>query len=125
MMDQVVIRRRQDWLVQEINRVQADLQSIRAQCTQVLDNKGDVVDQANHTVDLATNLALRRVCERRLLQLERANAWLRAGGDGTCELCGVQIEPGRLDAIPYTTLCVGCQRESERRRKARCECEPI
>ncbi len=102
-------------LVQEINEVQACLQAIDMQCVQHVDGQGDGVDQANHALDLAMKLTLRRSCEQRLTQLERARARLRTGQYEVCECCGAQIDPDRLEVMPGTTLCVSCQRQSEHR----------
>jgi len=33
---------------------------------------------------------------------------------GLCEGCGCKIPIGRLNALPYTTLCITCQREMEK-----------
>lgn len=63
------------------------------------------------------NLALIMALERRL---ESINAALRAidkGQYGTCERCGEQIDPARLEVKPDATLCLDCQREVERLAK--------
>lgn len=63
------------------------------------------------------NLALIMALERRL---ESINAALRAidkGKYGTCERCGEQIDPARLEVKPDATLCLDCQREVERLAK--------
>lgn len=39
------------------------------------------------------------------LALER----LDVGKYGICERCGKEIDPRRLSALPYATLCVACQ----------------
>jgi DnaK suppressor protein len=106
-------RKRQ--LLQEMERVQADLQLIGVRCARGFDGEDDIVDQANHTVELNTNLALFYSYEQRLGQLERAWTRLYKGQYGVCEICGAQIDPARLDAMPHATLCVRCQRRSEQR----------
>ena len=57
------------------------------------------------------NLALRERYEQRLEQIERALARLDGGQYGLCEQCGGQIEVERLEAVPYTTLCISCARK--------------
>jgi RNA polymerase-binding protein DksA len=57
------------------------------------------------------NLALRERYEQRLEQIEKALGRLDGGLYGTCEQCGRQIEAERLDAVPYTTLCITCARK--------------
>jgi RNA polymerase-binding transcription factor DksA len=113
MLAQAAVAQREYQLMHELDQVRVDLQLIGVRCAPDLDGKGDIVDQANHTVDLATNLALLYSYEQKLRQLERARARLRTGQYGVCELCGARIDPARLDAVPHATLCVRCQRQSE------------
>jgi DnaK suppressor protein len=50
---------------------------------------------------------------RELRQIERALIRLKQGTYGVCEACGGKIPVGRLNAVPYTTMCIACQREME------------
>jgi len=43
--------------------------------------------------------------------VETAMELLETGEYGICLDCGEDINPKRLDAIPWTTLCVSCQEE--------------
>jgi len=45
--------------------------------------------------------------------VETALALLDSGEYGTCQDCGTDINPNRLDAIPWTALCVGCQEDHD------------
>jgi DnaK suppressor protein len=36
-----------------------------------------------------------------------------AGMYGRCQKCGHRIAPARLDAVPYTPFCIGCERKLE------------
>ncbi|HEX9343785.1 MAG TPA: TraR/DksA C4-type zinc finger protein [Actinomycetota bacterium] len=47
-------------------------------------------------------------------KVEAALARLRDGSYGRCEKCGQPIEPERLEALPYATLCL-----ADARRRAR------
>ena len=38
---------------------------------------------------------------------------VEAGSFGTCEACGEEIQPKRLEARPVTTLCIRCKEEQE------------
>src|SRR5438477_435117 len=40
---------------------------------------------------------------------------IQDGTYGTCTNCGKPIPEERLEARPWATLCIGCQRERERR----------
>lgn len=74
---------------------------------------GDSADAAfDHTGDeLASHLA--EVEAKELAQVERALLRIKQGKYGTCDGCGTKIPVARLNALPYSTLCVKCQRESE------------
>ena len=113
MLVQEVITQQEHRLLQEMNQMRIDLQLIAVGCARRFDEGGDIGDQANHTVQLATNQALCRLYQQKLRQLERAWARSCTGEYGICELCGAQIDPARLDAMPHATLCVRCQRRSE------------
>ena len=113
MLVQEFVTQQEHRLLQEMNQVQTDLQVIGGRCMQRLDDGGDVVDQANHTIEVATNQALQHLHRQKLRQLERARGRVSTGQYGTCESCNAQIDPARLDIMPYATLCVGCQRRTE------------
>src|SRR4051812_44157867 len=50
---------------------------------------------------------------RELGKIDRALDRLRQGTYGLCENCQAKIPVGRLNVLPYTTLCIKCQREME------------
>jgi DnaK suppressor protein len=39
---------------------------------------------------------------------------MREGQYGVCEGCSCSIPLARLNALPYATFCIECQREAER-----------
>jgi DnaK suppressor protein len=45
--------------------------------------------------------------------IETAIELLESGEYGICLDCGENINPKRLEAIPWTTLCVSCQEEHD------------
>lgn len=51
---------------------------------------------------------------RELACIERAIEQLKRGEYGICETCGKKIPVARLNALPYSTNCIECQREMER-----------
>ena len=75
---------------------------------------GDSADVAFETGsdEMASQLA--EFDARELTQIERALARLHQGTYGLCEVCQKRIPVGRLSALPYSTLCIECQREMER-----------
>jgi DnaK suppressor protein len=75
---------------------------------------GDAADAAfdSSGEEIASTLA--ELESKELAQIERALRRLKAGTYGKCESCGVTIPVARLNALPFSTLCVKCQREMER-----------
>jgi DnaK suppressor protein len=77
------------------------------------DATGDAADVAFEagSDEMASQLA--ELDSRELTQIDRALARLKQGIYGICESCHGKIPVGRLNALPYTTLCIECQREME------------
>ena len=72
------------------------------------------------TVDLAFDAGSEEVTSqlaelesRELVQIERSLVRLKQGTYGVCEGCGRRIPVSRLNALPFTTTCIQCQRETE------------
>src|SRR6266566_4810992 len=78
------------------------------------DNTGDSADVAFETGSDEMSSQLAAIDARELNQIERALARLKQGTYGLCEVCQVRIPVARLNALPYTTCCITCQREMER-----------
>jgi DnaK suppressor protein len=81
---------------------------------------GDNLGYGNHQADDATDafeqakeLSLLQNSERVLAQVEAALAHYERGTYGICERCGELIDPARLKALPYVTLCMSCQQRVE------------
>ena len=55
-----------------------------------------------------TAMVLKQHIEKRIEDLEDALSRAEEGLYGVCEECGQPIPPERLDALPFTTLCVEC-----------------
>ena len=51
--------------------------------------------------------------ETEISQIERALLRLKQGTYGLCEGCHKRILVARLNALPFSTTCVKCQREME------------
>ena len=45
--------------------------------------------------------------------VEQAMDLLQTGEYGICQKCGEPINPKRLEAIPWTTLCVSCKESQD------------
>lgn len=74
---------------------------------------GDVADFAfdSEASELTSQLA--EFGARELQQVEKAIQRGQAGTYGKCDACSKNIPLSRLQALPYTNLCIGCQRAAE------------
>ena len=77
------------------------------------DRGGDLGDAAMDGETRELNSQLAALESRELIQIERAIRMMRDGRYGICEVCEHQIPIARLQALPFTPLCIDCQREQE------------
>ena len=78
-----------------------------------VDSTGDSADAAFDAGSDEMSSQLAEFDSRELTQIERALVRLKKGNYGQCEICQKKIPVGRLNALPYTTFCIECQREME------------
>lgn len=83
--------------------------------------KGDAGDVANDDAEREVNTQLAALESRELVKIEKAIAAIRTGRYGMCEGCNKRIPVARLNALPYTTHCIACQRQQETHRGRRGE----
>jgi RNA polymerase-binding transcription factor len=106
-MRQILIKRR-DALRNALAGDLSLLKELRAQTA------GDVVDAALDSAQDEISSQLAEVESRELARIENALERMRTGQYGLCESCSVKIPMARLNALPYATYCIECQREAER-----------
>lgn len=75
-----------------------------------------MADDANETAEQETMLTLQYSAERQLDQVNSALARIANGTYGICANCGRQISPARLEARPFSTLCIECQQLADKGR---------
>ena len=81
---------------------------------------GDLSSMPIHMADIGSDnfeqeftLSLMQTEEGTLGQIEVSLERLEEGVYGLCDECGAKIPKTRLNAIPYTTLCVKCAEQQE------------
>jgi DnaK suppressor protein len=74
---------------------------------------GDVVDAALDAAQDEISSQLAEVESRELANMDRALDRIKSGTYGECESCGNKIPLARLNALPYATSCIECQRAAE------------
>ncbi len=65
-------------------------------------------DQSARTARQSESIAMWRLWERMLHEVERAMARIENGTYGVCEHCGLAIPAERLQALPSAVLCTDC-----------------
>ncbi len=71
-------------------------------------------DDASEVFLRERNLTLRENSDDMLAQVDAALERLDNGTYGTCQRCGKQINPERLEALPSAAYCIACQSEIEK-----------
>ena len=77
---------------------------------------GDTLDDALESDYVALNSQLAEAESRELAAIDNAIERIQHNEYGVCEGCGRDIPLARLRALPYATMCIKCQRSTERER---------
>jgi DnaK suppressor protein len=98
---------RQQELRRTVTRTQADGRTVDEDTAQ------DIADRAASSYNKEF-LFSQSNNDRQLLQMvEGALARIREGSFGECISCGREINPKRLEAVPWTRHCIECQEKLE------------
>src|SRR5215210_2300253 len=71
--------------------------------------QGDMADQASGNNEVHIQLKLKQTDAKILQAIEEALARLDSGTYGICRDCGEPIARARLEAIPWTRVCISCK----------------
>jgi RNA polymerase-binding protein DksA len=115
--------RLRDLLLQERQRVRAAIDNLHEENPgSITDETGEEAVYDNHIADTATvtydrelDYTLEENSEHVLAEIDAALKRMDDGTYGQCTNCGKQIPPERLEARPWATLCIDCQRQREGR----------
>jgi DnaK suppressor protein len=97
------------YLESERARLQGIIAQAEAEGGENLGYGNHMADDASEAYEQAKDLALRQNAEQLLTKVEDALERFKKGTYGICEHCGTEIDPARLKALPYATLCLRCQ----------------
>ncbi|MBI1815308.1 MAG: TraR/DksA family transcriptional regulator [Deltaproteobacteria bacterium] len=112
-----------------LKNVREKLLEMRRQVMREIDNdlkqgREGAKDDGMDTYDLASEERDREISfllsdrERGKLQaIQEALERIEDGSYGMCESCESEIAAGRLEALPFTRLCVSCQSDREKELK--------
>jgi len=106
----------------ELNKYREILEAKQAELAQVLRNReGITIEKSPDALDEVQNAAERELAIRNLDResnlLRNVRAALRRmdeGAFGVCVHCEEDINPKRLNAVPWTPFCIQCQEMADR-----------
>ena len=108
-------------LVEERDRVSTTIEHFHeANSTSLEEETGEetydnhLADSATATLNREIDYSLEENSEHVLGAVNEALERIENGTFGTCVRCGKQIAEERLEAIPYATRCIDCQRLAEK-----------
>jgi RNA polymerase-binding protein DksA len=108
-------------LVDERGRVVAAIEHLHAENPGSLEEETEERPLDNHLAENATSTLDREIdytlgenSEAVLTAIDSALGRVDTGTYGVCERCRQGISEERLEAIPWTTLCIDCKRKEQR-----------
>ena len=117
LLDEKRLQRNRKWLEDARVRFQTELGRMEESTGNQVDRPGlgtHMADQATEVFEQARDLAVSRRLSLTFDLIGKALAKMDEGSYGICETCGRDIDPARLKALPYATLCMSCQAKSEK-----------
>jgi DnaK suppressor protein len=81
------------------------------------DDGMDTYDLASEERDREISFILSDREREKLQAIEDSIQRIDDGSYGICDSCDAEIAAGRLEALPFTRLCVNCQAEREKEAK--------
>jgi DnaK suppressor protein len=82
---------------------------VRTPATEPGSKSGDWIDQSSQESDVHVRLALKQTDSKLLRAIEEAIHRIDQGGYGICMECENEIAPARLEAVPWTRVCIDCK----------------
>ena len=73
--------------------------------------QGDLADQASGNNEVHIQLKLKQTDAKILQAIEEALVRMEKGTYGICRDCGEPIARARLEAIPWTRVCISCKQK--------------
>ena len=101
------------FLEDERTRLETVIAQIESEGATNLGYGNHMADDASEAFEQAKDLALRQNAEQLLTQVRDALTRFEQGTYGSCERCREEIDPARLKALPYVSLCLRCQQRQK------------
>src|SRR5437868_9580304 len=86
---------------------------VRTPATEPGSKSGDWIDQSSQESDVHVRLALKQTDAKVLRAIEEAIHRIDQGIYGICMECEEPIAPARLEAVPWTRVCIECKAKQQ------------
>ncbi|MDO9390190.1 MAG: TraR/DksA C4-type zinc finger protein [bacterium] len=70
-------------------------------------------DQGSDTMEKEKSVFLASSKGNELYEIDQALMRAKDGKFGICDSCGKEVDPARLEAMPYARYCIKCSRQAE------------
>jgi len=112
-------------LITERAKLAGEIRSIAQEASKSpREASGDLSAYTVHMADMAADTYERELSmnivsseQEILYQIDDALKRLDDGSYGVCQQCSQPITMSRLKAVPYASMCIGCQRVKEQKNK--------
>jgi len=109
-------------LINEKSRLEDELKEIeegnvnqtQSEATGENSYEDDFADSGTATFEREKDLSLDRNIKDLLFRVDKALKHIEKGTYGRCIVCGKDIDPARLKAVPYADLCIECKKKEEK-----------
>lgn len=85
----------------------------RTPATEPGSKSGDWIDQSSQESDVHVRLALKQTDAKLFRAIEEAIHRIDQGTYGICTDCENKIAPARLEAVPWTRVCIDCKSKQQ------------
>ncbi len=103
------LQRRRRVILETSRRADAEIEALRS-----AERDPEFEEGAQSEHEQFTLSRLSETQRREILQIDAAMARIDAGEYGICRDCSADIDPRRLQALPYALLCTDCATQRER-----------
>jgi DnaK suppressor protein len=112
-LDDALLASLKDTLLRKRGEILASSTGSRAlpAAADVNSRQGDLADQASGNNEVHIQLKLKQTDAKILQAIEEALYRMEKGSYGICRDCGDPIAPARLEAIPWTRVCISCKQK--------------
>ena len=113
-----------NYLLKERERLNKELEELRVKIGPADERRegspfGKREEEATEVMEMEKRIAREKQTTESLAKVNRAIEKYESGTYGICDQCGKPIEPGRLEALPYASLCLNCRASQSKDSRSR------